>query len=115
MRRRDCPCTTSGRPWNLLQFVLLLAAIWLTVEAWLRLGSAFGLYSAATILIFVGSPAQFVPLASEPRYLLADFPLFLALARLTEGRARLRQAVIVGFAVVSGFAAIGFSRGVWIA
>lgn len=101
--------------WNVLQFVLLLVAIWLTVEAWRRLGPAFGLYSAATILIFLSSPAKFVPLVSEPRFLLSDFPLFLVLARLTAGRARARQAVIIGFAVVGGFAAVGFARKTWIA
>jgi len=101
--------------WNVLQFALLLVAIWLTVEAWRQLGPAFGLYSAGTIAILLASPAAFVPLVSEPRFLLSDFPLFLALARLTETRPRLRQAVIVGFAVVAGFAAIGFSRKVWIA
>jgi hypothetical protein len=101
--------------WNVLQFALLLAAIWLTVEAWRRLGPAFGLYSAATILIFLSSPAQFVPLVSEPRFLLSDFPLFIVLARMTEGRPRGRLAVIVGFAVVGGFAAVGFARKGWIA
>ena len=101
--------------WNVLQFVLLLVSIWLTIEAWRRLGPAFGLYSAATILIFLSSPAAFVPLVSEPRFLLSDFPLFLVLARLTERRPRLRQAVIVGFAVVGGFAAVGFARKTWIA
>jgi hypothetical protein len=101
--------------WNVLQFALLLAAIWLTVEAWRRLGPAFGLYSTATILIFLSSPAAFVPLVSEPRFLLSDFPLFLALARITEHRPRARQAVVVSFAVVSGFAAVAFARKVWIA
>jgi hypothetical protein len=101
--------------WNVLQFVLLVVAIWLTVEAWRRLGTAFGLYSAATILIFLSSPAKFVPLVSEPRFLLSDFPLFIVLARLTEGRPRARQALIVGFAVVGGFAAVGFARKTWIA
>lgn len=101
--------------WNVLQFALLLVAFWLTVEAWRRLGPAFGLYSTATILIFLSSPAAFVPLVSEPRFLLSDFPLFLVLARMTQRRPRLRQAVIVAFAVVGGFAAVGFARKVWIA
>jgi len=109
------PVHDQWAAWNALQFVLLLVAIWLTVEAWRRLGPAFGVYSAATILVFVSSPAKFVPLASEPRYLLADFPLFLVLARMTEGRPRLRLAVIVGFAVAGGFAAVGFARNTWIA
>jgi hypothetical protein len=107
--------TDQWAAWNVLQFVLLLLAIWLTVEAWRRLGPAFALYSAATILIFLTSPARFVPLVSEPRFLLSDFPLFLALARMTETRPRARQAVVVGFAVVGGFAAVGFAHKTWIA
>ena len=109
------PVHDQWAAWNVLQFVLLLAAIWLTVEAWRRLGRAFGLYSAATILIFLSSPAKFVPLVSEPRFLLSDFPLFLVLARMIEGRPRARLTVIVGFSVVGGFAAVGFARKVWIA
>jgi mannosyltransferase PIG-V len=109
------PVHDQWAAWNVLQFVLLLVAIWLTVEAWRRLSPAFGLYSAATIIIFLGSPAAFVPLVSEPRFLLSDFPLFLVLASLAERRPRLRLAVIVSFSVVAGFAALGFSRHVWIA
>jgi Mannosyltransferase (PIG-V) len=109
------PVHDQWAAWNVLQFVLLLAAIWLTAEAWRRLGPAFGLYSAATILIFLSSPARFVPLVSEPRFLLSDFPLFLALARSTDGRPRARLGVIVGFAVVGGFAAAGFARKTWVA
>ena len=101
--------------WNALQFALLLAAIWLTVVAWRQLGLAYGLYSTATLAIFLSSPAAIVPLVSEPRFLLADFPLFIALARLTEHRPAWRQTVIVGFAILSGFAAVGFARKVWIA
>jgi hypothetical protein len=101
--------------WNVLQFALLLIAIWLTVEAWQRLGAAFGLYSAGTIVIFLSSPAAFIPLVSEPRFLLSDFPLFLALACLTERRPRLRLALVVSFSVVAGMAALGFARHVWIA
>jgi Mannosyltransferase (PIG-V) len=109
------PVHDQWAAWNVLQFVLLLVAIWLTVEAWRRLGAAFGLYSAATILIFLSSPAAFVPLVSEPRFLLSDFPLFLVLACFTERRPRLRLALIVSFSVVAGFAAVGFARHVWIA
>ena len=101
--------------WNVLQLVLLVLAIWLTVVAWRRLGSAFGLYSATTIVILLSSPAAISPLISESRFLLSDFPLFLALSRLTETRPRWRQAVVVSFAVVGGFAAVGFARKTWIA
>ena len=101
--------------WNVLQLLLLAAAVWLTVVAWRRLGPAFGVYSAATLLIVLSSPADVVPLVSLPRFLLADFPLFLALASQLETRPRAREAVIVAFAAVGALAAVAFSRHVWIA
>jgi mannosyltransferase PIG-V len=101
--------------WNALQFALLVLASWLTWVAWRRLGAAFGLYSATFLAVVLASPADLVPLAGLPRYLLADFPLFLALASLTEGRPRARQAVLVSFAAVGAVAAAAFARKVWIA
>jgi Mannosyltransferase (PIG-V) len=101
--------------WNVLQLLLLIAACWLTWVAWRRFGAAFGLYSAGTILMILTSPAAVQPLASEPRYLLGDFPLFLALASLAEGRPRLRTALVASFAAVGAAAAVAFSRGVWVA
>jgi hypothetical protein len=101
--------------WNIVQFLLLVAAIWLTVVAWRRLGAAFGLYSAATIVIFLSSPAAVVPLVSVPRFLLADFPLFIALASYTERRSGLRLVLLCGFSAIGMLAAIAFSRNIWVA
>jgi hypothetical protein len=101
--------------WNIVQFLLLVAAIWLTVVAWRRLGAAFGLYSAATIVIFLSGPAAVIPLVSEPRFLLADFPIFIALASYTERQPRLRLALLCSFAAIGALAAVAFSRNVWVA
>jgi hypothetical protein len=101
--------------WNVVQLLLLVGALWLTVVAWRRLGPAFGLYSAAFIAVFLSTPADLVPLVSEPRFLLTDFPLFLALASLTERRPRLRLALLCTFSAVGAIAAVAFSRGVWVA
>ena len=68
----------------------------------------YGLYSLATLLIVLSSPAAVVPLVSLPRFLLADFPLFVVLA---PHRRRLGPI----FAAVGAVAAVGFSRGAWIA
>ena len=101
--------------WNLSHLALLVAAGWLTWVAWRRLGPAFGAYSAATLAIALAAPAEGFPLVSLPRFLLADFPLFLALAALTLDRPRARDAVLVAFAALGAAAAIAFSRGIWIA
>ena len=98
-----------------LHFLLLLGALALTWVAWRRLGTAFGVYSAAYLAIVLASPAELLPLVSLPRFLLGDFPLFLALAALTDRRPTARDAVIAVFAAVGGAAAVGFARGTWIA
>lgn len=101
--------------WNLLQGLLLIAAVLLTWVAWTRLGTAFGLYSAAVIVVVLSTPAAVVPLVSAPRFLIADFPLFIALAAIAAPRPRLRLGLVIGFAAVGGIAAVGFTRAVWIA
>jgi len=94
--------------WNIVQFALLVAAAWLTWLVWRQLGAAYGLYSLATLLIVLSSPADVVPLVSLPRFLLADFPLFVVLARW--------QGVLAPvFGSVGAAAAIGFASGKWIA
>jgi hypothetical protein len=100
---------------NLKHLALLVAAAWLTWVAWVRLGAAYGIYSAATLAIALAAPAEGFPLVSLPRFLLADFPLFLALAALTDGRPRARDGVLAAFAAVGAVCAAAFARGVWIA
>jgi len=100
---------------NALHLVLLVAALWLTWVAWRRLGPASGVYSVVYLAIILSAPVSYFPLVSLPRYLLGDFPLFIALASLTERRPTVRQAVLIGVAAVGGAAAIAFSRNVWIA
>lgn len=101
--------------WNVSHLVLLLGAAWLTVVAWRRLGAPYGVYSTASLLVILSAPATGFPLVSLPRLLLADFPLFLALAAVTLERPRAREALLCTFAALGAAAAIGFSRGVWIA
>jgi hypothetical protein len=101
--------------WNVVQLALLAAAAWLTWLAWRRLGLAYGLYSLATLVIVLTSPADLVPLVSLPRFLLGDFPLFFALAALLEPRPRARLWTLVAFAAIGGAAAVGFAHHIWIA
>jgi ABC-type branched-subunit amino acid transport system permease subunit len=101
--------------WNVSHLALLAAAGWLTWVAWRRLGPAFGAYSLATLAIALSAPAEGFPLVSLPRFVLADFPLFLALASLTLDRPRARDALLVAFAALGAAAAAAFARGIWIA
>jgi Mannosyltransferase (PIG-V) len=101
--------------WNLLQGLLLVSTAAFTWVVWKRLGVAFGLYSVAVLAIVLSTPAAVTPLVSFPRFLIADFPLFIALATVATPRPRLRLGVIIAFAALGGIAAVGFSRGTWIA
>ena len=100
--------------YNAAHLALLAAAVWLTWEAWRRLGAAYGLYSALAIAAVLGSTDRLFPLVGLPRYLLADFPLFLALAALTRDRPRARTAVVVAFAAAGAAAGVAFSRRAWV-
>jgi hypothetical protein len=101
--------------WNVSHLALLVAAVWLTWVAWRRLGVAFGVYSAATLAILLSVPAEGFPLVSLPRFLLGDFPLFLALASVTLDHPRARAATLCAFAAVGALAAAAFARGIWVA
>jgi hypothetical protein len=101
--------------WNAVHLVLLVPVAWLTWLAWKRLGAAFGLYGLATLVVILTAPSKGFPLVSLPRFLLADFPVLIALAALIQGRPSLRTGVLVGLGALSAAAGVAFSRGIWIA
>jgi hypothetical protein len=98
--------------WNAVHLVLLVVAVWLTWVAWKRLGPAFGLYSAATLVVVLWAPSKGFPLVSLPRFLMDDFPLVLALAAIARER---RDWVLIGLAALTGVAGVAFAHGVWVA
>lgn len=100
---------------NAIHVLVLIAALWLTWVAWRRLGPVLGLYAVSVMVFLLSSTVDAFPLASFPRYLLADFPIFIALAGELRDHPRAREPVVIGFAAVAGAAAVGFSRHVWIA
>jgi len=101
--------------WNIVHLALLFAVLWLTWVAWRELGWAFGLYALTVDVALLSSVVNKFPLQSVPRYAMANFPLYLALAVVTQRRPRLRQTVLIGFGAVGAVAAVGFARDVWIA
>jgi hypothetical protein len=100
--------------WNVVQLLLLVGASVLTWLCWKNVDRAAALYSAATIVLFLSAPAAVVPLVSEPRFLIGDFPLFVTLAVLSADRPRLRTAVVASFAAAGLVAGVGFAHGIWI-
>ena len=105
------PLAVSG----VVDLAALAVAVWLTWVVWKRFGAAYASYSLLTLAIVVAAPSVEQPLESLPRFLLADFPLFVAAAALLESRSRARTIVVVGLAAVGAAAAVAFARGVaWI-
>ena len=100
---------------NAIQFLVLVGALWLTWVAWRRLSRPLGLYAVSVMVFLLSSTVDVFPLASFPRYLLADFPVFIALAAELRDHPRAREPVVIAFAAVAGAAAVGFSRHIWIA
>jgi dolichyl-phosphate-mannose-protein mannosyltransferase len=101
--------------WNVIHLALLVPAGWLTWVAWKRLGPAFGIYSLATLLIVLSAPSEGFPLVSLPRFLMADFPILLAIAALIRDRPAWRTGVLVAFGALSALAGAAFSHGIWVA
>ena len=95
---------------NLIAFPLLaMAAVVLTL-AGRRLRPAYSLYAVAAILMPLCYPTLQKPLYSMPRFLLACFPIFIALALVTDRRPRLRKALLATFALSYLFLTIEFTR-----
>ncbi len=65
---------------NLYEFAGLLAALVLLALCWRRLPAAYTVYALAAFLFPLFYPAAGRPLSNLPRFVLADFPLFIALA-----------------------------------
>ena len=101
--------------WNALSLLLLAVLVWLTWVAWRRLGPAFGLYSASTLVVVLWAPSKGFPLVSLPRFALDDFPVVLALAALVQERPRLRTGLLVALGALGAVAGVAFSRATWIA
>jgi hypothetical protein len=101
--------------WNAAHLVLLVVAVWLTWVAWKRLGPAFGLYSAATLVVVLWAPSKGFPLVSLPRFLMDDFPIVLALAALTRDRPARRDGLLIGLAALTAVAGVAFAHAIWVA
>jgi hypothetical protein len=101
--------------YNVVHLAMLVAALALTWVAWRRFGPAFGAFALMSTALPLESVVTAFPLTSFPRYVLTNFPLFLALASLLQNRPRLRQAVLIGFAATGAVAAVAFSHNIWVA
>jgi hypothetical protein len=100
---------------NVQAFAFLVLFIVLTVVAWRRLGTAYGVFAAVSLAIPLSYPSSRWPLLSLPRFGLVIFPLFLALAALTADRPRLHTAVVACSSVFLGVAVAQWALWQWVA
>jgi len=86
------PLRTAALNLELLGFLVLFVA--LAVIAWREFGAPYGLFSALSLALPLSVPSSRWPLLSLPRFGLAIFPLFLALAWLGGRHVRANAAIL---------------------
>ena len=91
------PLRTAAINLELVGFLVLFVA--LTVIAWRRFGAPYGLFATLSLAIPLSVPSSRWPLLSLPRFGLAIFPLFLALA-VVGGRSPRTHTAIVGLSAL---------------
>jgi hypothetical protein len=99
---------------NLENLIFLALFAVLTVIAWRRFGAPYGLYAALSLLIPLSVPGERWPLNSMPRFGLALFPIFLALAVLGESP-KVHIAIVAISAVLLGVACVQWALWQWVA
>lgn len=101
--------------WNVVDLLALLGAVALTVVAYRRLGLPSALYSATLLAIATSAPGLSLPLHSMVRFVMVDFPLFIAGASLLAGRPALRTGTLVTLGALTAVAGVTFARKLWVA
>ena len=108
---RSDPVRTAAINLEYLAFLALFVT--LTVVAWRRFGAPYGLFAACSLALPLSVPASDWPLLSMPRFGLATFPLFLALAALGN-RPRAHTAILSVSAIFLGVAVVQWSLWQWV-
>jgi hypothetical protein len=80
-----------------------------------RLPPAYSLYGVAVVVYPLFFPAKYVPLLSFPRFALAAFPVFVALALFTRDRPRAHAATVVAMLLALAALTVRFALFDWVA
>ena len=99
---------------NLSALAFLVLFVYLGVIAWRRFGAAYGVYCFASLAIPLSVPSSKWPLLSMPRFGLALFPIFLALA-VVGGRPRAHTAILAVSGILLGVAVSQWALWQWVA
>jgi hypothetical protein len=86
---------------NIFNLFVLVIFLPLAVIAWRRLGFAYGAYALSAILLPLAAPSARWPLLSLPRFVLVDFPCFIALALVLDRPRRFIPVVAVSCALLA--------------
>jgi hypothetical protein len=98
---------------NVEALAFLLLFVPLTVLAWRRFGTPYGLFAAVSLAIPLSYPSSRWPLLSLSRFGLVIFPLFLALAALG-GRPRLHTAIVACSSLLLGVVVVQWALWQWV-
>jgi hypothetical protein len=99
---------------NVEAFAFVAVFIVLAVVAWRVFGVAYGLFAVVSLGIALAVPTTVRPLLSLPRFGLAIFPLFLALAAVTQNR-RLHLVLLLSSTLLCGIALAQWAQYEWVA
>ncbi len=114
------PVEGTGSPFalanvNITAFLITAAACVLLLYGARRLPLAYTVWSLLAIGFPLLFPNTFQPLYSMPRFVLAAFPVFIALALFTERRPRAHLVVVVVSSVVLVALTVQFAIFAWVA
>jgi hypothetical protein len=98
---------------NLSALAFLALFAYLGLIAWRRIGATYGIYCFASLAIPLSVPGSKSPLASMPRFGLAIFPIFLALAVIGR-RPRAHTAILAVSGILLGVAISQWALGQWV-
>ncbi len=100
---------------NLIALAFLVVAGACLAYGLRRLPPAYTLYGVASVAYPLFFPATYVPLLSFPRFALAAFPIFVALALFTRDRPRAHRVVVVAMVLALAALTARFALFEWVA
>jgi mannosyltransferase PIG-V len=107
------PLRTAALNLSLLGFLVLFVV--LTVIAWREFGAPYGVFCTLSLALPLSVPSSRWPLLSLPRFGLAVFPFFLALAWIGGRRPRANAAIVGASAMLLGVFVTQWALWDWVA
>ncbi|MGO8685331.1 MAG: mannosyltransferase family protein [Thermoleophilia bacterium] len=100
---------------NLTAFIALLIGLALLALCWRKLPSVYTLFAAVSLGLPLCYPTPGTPLLSLPRFVLVDFPLFIALAAVVAEHRKTRWLLLVLMTAAMLLFTAWFANDMWVA